>query len=238
MKYKIIHARGTPSCGKTTLGQLLHAYVERERHDMTVFRIIWPSPFPEKYNLLPYYRLLNDMLEIKDGRSWEYIQNVLLIVDEAQLSYTYNSFWNDLIKNMPDSRNHNLFILLLSSYGSPSAIAVHPQPGSSPVVLRSECRISIRPLLHTNPLIGIYFTRKEFDDVLRRYCQPFVISGQPFLLSEDAGNHVWKLTNGHPSAVRFLLEFLAHSSVNYSLRHVLPYLIQLRSYANSASKGR
>lgn len=81
-QHKIMHARGTPSCGKTTLGILLQAHVERERPDMTVYRITWPSPFPEKYSLLPYYRLLNDMLEIKNERSWEYMRNTLLIVDQ------------------------------------------------------------------------------------------------------------------------------------------------------------
>lgn len=161
------------------------------------------------------------------------MRNTLLIVDEAQLSYTYNTFWNDFIKNIP-SRDNNLFILLLSSYGSPSAA----QPGSSPVVLPPQCRIFIRPLLHTNPLIGLYSTRKEFDDVLRRYCQAFVSSGQLFFLSENASNYVWKFTNGHPSAVRFLLEYLAHSSVYCTPRHVLPNLTHLRNYAIPASKGR
>lgn len=120
-----------------------------------------PSPFPEKYSLLPYYRLLNDMLEIKNGHSWEYMRNTLLIVDEAQLSYTYNTFWNDLIKNIPDSLNNNLLILLLSSYGSPSAVAVPPQPGCSPVVLSTQRRISIRPLLHKNSLVGLYLLEKN-----------------------------------------------------------------------------
>lgn len=143
-QHKIMHARGTPSCGKTTLGILLQARVERGRPDTTVYRITC--------RLLPYYLLLNDMLEIMNERIWEYMRNTLLIVDEAQLSYTYNTFRNDLIKNMPDSLDNNLFILLLSSYSSPSAVAVPPQPGTSPVILSSQCRISIRPLLHTNPL--------------------------------------------------------------------------------------
>lgn len=159
-QHKIMHARGTLSRGNTTLGIVLQAHVERERPDMTVYRITWPSPFPEKYSLLPYYRLLNDMLEIKNEHIWEYMRNTLLIVDEVQSSYTYNTFWNDLIKNMPNSLDNNLFILLLSSYGSPSAVAVPPQLGTSPVVLSPQCRISIRPLLHTNPLVGLNFTRK------------------------------------------------------------------------------
>ena len=137
---------------------------------------------------VPYYRLLNDMLEIKNGRSWDYMRNTLLIIDEAQLSYTCNTLWNDFVKNMPDSQNSNLYILMLSSYGSPSAVAVPPQPGFSPVVSSPQCRISIRPLLHPNPLAGLYFTRKEFDDTIKRYCQTFVSSGQPFFLSEDASN--------------------------------------------------
>lgn len=213
IRCKIMHARGTPSCGKTTLGRLLQAYVKRERPDIRVYRFSWPSPFPDKYNVLQYYRLLDDILETKHEEAWDGMQNTLLIVDEAQLSYTYTSFWNDLIKNMPGSGKGSLMVLLLSSYGSPSAIAVPPAPGSSPVVLHLENRISIRPLAHTNPLIGLYFTRKEFDDVLRRFCQNFVSSGQPFLLSENASNYVWKFTNGHASAVRLLLEYLANSAV-------------------------
>lgn len=81
---------------------------------------------------------------------------------------------------MPDSLDNNLFILLLSSYGSPFSFALPPQTGSSLVVLSPQCRISIRPLLHMNPLIGPFFTRKEFDYTLRRYSQNFVSSDQPF----------------------------------------------------------
>lgn len=213
LQYETMHARGTPSCGKTTLGMLLQAHVERKRPDRTVYRITWPPPFPGKYSLLPYHRLLNDMLDINNWYSWEYIRSTLLIVGEAQLSYTYNTLWNDLIMNMPDSHNNNLFLLLLSSYGSPSAATIPTQPGCSPIVLSTQCRISIQQLLQTNPLVGLYFTRKEFDDMLRRYSQTFVSSGQPFYLSKDASNYVWQFINGHPSAVRFLLEYLAYSSV-------------------------
>lgn len=166
------------------------------------------------------------------------MQNTLLIVDKAQLSYTYTSFWNDLIKNMPGSGKGSLMVFLLSSYGSPSAIAVPPTPGSSPVVLHPENRIFIRPLPNTNLLIRLYFTRKEFDDVLRRFCQNFVSSGQPFLLLENDSNYVWKFTNGHPSAVRLLLEYLANSAAYCLSEFVLPDLIHLRHYANSAFKER
>lgn len=129
-------------------------------------------------------------------------------------------------------------ILLLSSYGSPSAITVPPTPGSFLVILYPENRIFIWPLPNTSPLIGLYFTRKEFDDIFRQFCQNFVNSGQPFLLSEDASNYIWKFTNGHPSAVRLLLEYLANSVVYYSSEFVLTNLIHLRHYANSVSKGR
>ena len=136
MHLKTLHARGTPSCGKNTLGILLQAHVERNRPDITVYRITRPSPFPEEYKLLPYYELLNDMLRIRTGRSWEYKNDTMLIFNETQLSFTYNNLWNNLIKNMPDSfESRNFFVLRVSSYGYPSAVAVTPAPGSSPVIL-------------------------------------------------------------------------------------------------------
>lgn len=45
IRCKIMHARGTPSCGKTTLGRLLQAYVKRERPDIRVYRFSWPSHY-------------------------------------------------------------------------------------------------------------------------------------------------------------------------------------------------
>lgn len=115
-----------------TLGILLQAHVERNRPDITVYRITRPSPFPAEYKLLPYYEFLNDMLRIRTGRSWEYKNDTMLIFNEAQLSFTYNTLWNDLIKNMPDSfDSRNFFVLRLSSYGYRKEEKAHRQRATS-----------------------------------------------------------------------------------------------------------
>lgn len=128
-------------------------------------------------------RLLNNILQISTRRSWEYIYNTLLIIDEPQLSFTYNTLWNDLIKSMPDPMDNRSFIIpLLSSYGSPSAGAVPPAPRYSLVILSPNRRISIRALLHPNHALRHHYARKEFDDAFSRYCQTVYCSHQSFLV--------------------------------------------------------
>lgn len=156
---------------------------------------------------------LNDILHLPSNFSWDFIKNTVLIIDEAQLSYTYHSLWNDLIMNLIDSTGSGLYLLLLSSYGSPSSIAVRPLPGSSPVILSPQRRISIRPLSNTNASVGLYFTFTEFEDAVRRFCDSFETTGQPLIISAGSKDAIWSCTNGHPSAVHCLLEFIAHSKV-------------------------
>ena len=209
----ILHARGTPACGKTTLGILLQDFIQRVNPETTIYRISWPSSIPEKYSVSTYHVLLNDILHLPSNFSWDFVKNTVLIIDEAQLSYTYYSLWNDLIKKLTDSTGSGLYLLLLSSYGSPSSIAVRPLPGSSPVILSSERRISIRPLSNTNASVGLYYTFPEFEDAVQRFCDSFETTGQPLIISDGSKDVIWSCTNGHPSAVRCLLEFIAHSKV-------------------------
>lgn len=68
---KIMLARGTLSYRKTTLGRLLQAYVKCEWPDIRVYRFSWPFLFPDKYNMLQYYRLLDNILETKHEEVWD-----------------------------------------------------------------------------------------------------------------------------------------------------------------------
>lgn len=219
--YGILHARGTPACGKTTLGILLQHFIEKEKPKTTVHRFTWPPTLPEKYSVLPYHVLLNDILQLPSEFKWEFAKDTVLIMDEAQLSYTH-SIWNDLIKNLPDFTGIGLY---LSSYGSPSPVAVHPLPGFSPVILSPERRISIRLLSNTNASVGLYFTFIEFEDAGRRFCDSFETTGQPLIVSDGSKDVLWSCTNGHPSAVRCLLKFIAHLKVCLFAYNELIHLI-------------
>ena len=48
------------------------------------------------------------------------MRNMLLIIDEAQLSYQYDTLWTDFIKPISSDGDEDRRVILFSSYGSPA----------------------------------------------------------------------------------------------------------------------
>jgi len=63
------------------------------------------------------------------------------------------------------------FVILFSSYGSPSESPVPSAGGSTPVELTAAQRVSIRPLPYNNSKVSLYFTRDEFNEVVAGFCE-------------------------------------------------------------------
>ncbi|EEH10578.1 conserved hypothetical protein [Histoplasma capsulatum G186AR] len=201
----VVHIRGTPASGKSNLARLLRRHVAKTS-EMPVISLSWPMDFPQN---LPtnamYYKLLNAItvrpLDLDDWLE----KRVLLIIDEAQGSYPYTSFWNDFIKFI--SPGLGPCVAMFSSYGSPSGRPLDEQT-PTPILLLPSQRIS---LLRTpiNPDVGLYFSLEEYHSVVRAVCKYYGQDGQQFLLCENLKNFIWEITCGHPSAVRSLLDGLA-----------------------------
>lgn len=78
------------------------------------------------------------------------------------------------------------FVILFSSYGSPSESPVPSAGGSTPVELTAAQRVSIRPLPYNNSKVSLYFTRDEFNEVVAGFCEYNTENdGNPFLLSPE-----------------------------------------------------
>src|SRR2546430_12597691 len=161
--YRVVHVRGTPSSGKTVLAELLQAHVETST-DVQVYFITWiPTDFSNKgYDASSDH---NELLDCATKRQmplgdWRNAINTLLLIDEAQLSYKYIHMWNDFIKYLCGA-GYGPLVVLISSYGSPSASPIHEAPDSlPPPFLSSDTqRLSIRPLSDNNPAISLHFTR-------------------------------------------------------------------------------
>ena len=216
----VIHARGTPTSGKSTMAALLDKYIQERHKNMEVYRFSWPPELPKSYEMLPYHSILNALLGLPDTGLdiWEYKKNALLIIDEAQQSYKCASLWNDFIKICAQSETPRWrpYIILFSSYGSPSAKPAQDNPlaTSAPTQLSTKQRVSIKPFPgKTNPNVSLYFTRAEFDDVVERHCKFRGQQGQKFLLSLEVLEYLWLFTSGHPGAVSALLTVLANAKV-------------------------
>ncbi|KAK2784931.1 hypothetical protein FQN53_008117 [Emmonsiellopsis sp. PD_33] len=204
----VIHVRGTPASGKSTLAFLLKLHVEEVAPNLHILAIAWPMEFPAGFfRQTPYHRLLNFLsnrdLELDDWKR----KRILIIIDEAQGSYAYTSLWNDFIKSL--TRLDGPLVALFSSYGSPTEAPLGDQT-PTPILFSDSQRISLRPT-PVNPEIGLFFSLEEFDDVVARVSQGYGQFGQAFILSDDLKKYIYDISSGHPAAVRSLLDGVAFS---------------------------
>jgi hypothetical protein len=141
------------------------------------------------------------------------MRNMLLIIDEAQVSYQYGNLWTDFIKPISSDGNEGRRVILFSSYGSPAEIPLmHGPIGSPPLHLSANQRVSLRPLSDNNKEVSLYFTRLEFDDVVTRVCKHSG-EGQPFRPPPELLDYIWEFCNGHPAGTRVILDALIHTEV-------------------------
>lgn len=159
---QVVHIRGTPATGKSTLARLLQQYVAMVVKEPEVYYVSWPENFD---HLAPYSLMLNKLSGRTSDRDWLDIEG-LLIVDEAQASYS-SSLWNDLIKFV--ELGFGLKIALFSSYGSASAL-VEDASTSTPLMFEADQRVSLKRSTN-QPNLSLLLSRDEFQDLVHRRCE-------------------------------------------------------------------
>ena len=197
----VVHVRGTPSSGKTTLaGLLYHHYVRLDQP--VVFITGWEHVIDPIENLVALCR----------NRGYEDINQANLlasefvfIIDEAQESYRDRDLWLGIIKTH-SGRMWGARICLFSSYGSPIHGNPRRSPNTTPVHLGQSQRVSIKPShIPDSPDFGLFFSRDEFKDVLDRICSHPTLS---FRMESTARAYLYSMTNGHPGAVSTLTSYI------------------------------
>ena len=132
--------------------------------------------------------------------------NIVLLLDEAQMSYGNNELWLVFIKTQI-GRKFGPRICYFASYGSSTGAASSPNAGSPLGFLGLEKRISITvSSIPDSPPISLFYNISELDDVVQRLCAD---ARNPLPLAEDARDYIFRLTNGHPGAVGAMIETLA-----------------------------
>jgi hypothetical protein len=212
-EHRVIHVRGTPASGKTTLTKLLKRFVEVNLQNMTVVSFSWPGKVPVDWVCKPYNWLLPKFSACRyQGDLIDY-GNVLLIVDEGQNSYGFASFWNELIKYQAQGVKEGPYIALFSSFGSPSAGTSQDEDDyTTPPHLKAEQRVSMRPLPDNNPAVSLYLTRSEFSEVVLR--AKTNDEGLHFSVSKEVEDFLFDVSAGHPGCTSALLAVLEYSEVN------------------------
>jgi hypothetical protein len=225
---KIIHVRGTPSSGKSTLARLLRDYYRR--HGSTVF-------------LLPQWEKLNDCLYGDDpwrnfarrlSHRYPTVQKAenffadgnVILIDEAQATYGDNGFWNELIKDISGGIQYNIRLCLFCSYGSPSqGLPFKENPyRTTPVDFAPNQRISLTPSGEPGtPPIGLFYNRDEFENVVTILCSSDPV--ERYSIDSDAEEYIFDFTSGHPGAVRSILHYLFNVRIACSHRDLGSFVI-------------
>jgi hypothetical protein len=193
---RVVLVRGTPTCGKSTLASLLCQYYKKNKIPAVLIDS-WPKEDSNK----SYYAVIAEQAK-DDGYSMPPKSdlpnaNMLVVLDEAQMSYYDSGLWLGLIKRHVGAR-HGLRICLFVSYGSTRGPEAGAFGAGSPLHnIPTQQQVSIvKSDLPDAPPIGIYYTRDEFDDAARRICKSLSLR-----LDDDAIDYVFSLSNGHPGAV-------------------------------------
>ncbi|KAJ5888352.1 hypothetical protein N7495_008393 [Penicillium taxi] len=145
--------------------------------------------YPYNYG---HYRILeaahkNGYTDITDASL--FMADIVIIIDEAQLTYADSGLWLGLIKGVGEGLwpTDRLILVVWNGFA-----ALRPAKSDNEF-----------PIFNP-PNIGLFYTRAEFDDAIT-LSYP---SHSNFVLDQSARDHIFKITNGHPGAVNSFSGFL------------------------------
>lgn len=199
---RVVHVTGGPVSGKTILATLLYDFFDRKNFP-AVFIRVWPRNSRA-------ITVLNQAAS-KEGYSPEEIVNGLVfIIDEGQSTYFDQEFWLDILKTQAHVGSGPRFCIF-SSYGHPATgFSCYPT-GSPPAIIPPTQRVSLyRSNIPGSPCISLCFSRGEFKGAIRRLN---ALTNKAVPLTKDAKEYILELTQGHPAAVRGIVDLLQFASV-------------------------
>lgn len=211
---RVVHVRGTPASGKSTLAHLLYLHYQKQNTASVIIRS-WPNGdgVYADDRLIRYAQSAGYSFITSTNL---YDADIVWIIDEAQMSYDDDALWLGFIKFQHGRSSWGPRICVFSSYGSPTGGPQDFSVGSPLAYLGVQQRISITPSrIQGSPSIALFYSHVEFDDVLHRICNDYK---SPLPLDPDAADYIFSLTSGHPGAVNGILSMLK----KVRLRHSCP----------------
>lgn len=207
MEYKVIHVRGTPTSGKTYLARLLFEHMKEQQQSLKPIFITWR----DNANAVEAscYTKIHTLSDGAVGADFFTRKDVVLIVDEAQLSYVQTDFWMECIKTQ-SLATEGPCIVLFSSYGSADSVALRIE-GSAPITLEPCQRVSLVWQYKQPHDVNLCFTLEEFQDVCARHTL-----GQ-FTIDDDVKDRIYDITSGHPGLTHGILSAMLDLKVRLLL---------------------
>ncbi|KAJ5279617.1 hypothetical protein N7478_004989 [Penicillium angulare] len=205
-KVGVVHVRGTPASGKTILAQFLKTHYV-SLNTTVLFFDNWRGRARYELKIMDAGYKQDQRFNVP---SFIEVGDYVLIIDDAETSFHDMEFWKGFVLKALQ-RQYKARICLFSCGGSPLSGTDQESFGhlqSGPFFPRH--RVSVLPsAAGDSPPFGLFFTRVEFDDVIRRYCTA-AIRNPKICLELSAENRIFEVTRGHPGAVNGILQLLHH----------------------------
>ncbi|KAL2820427.1 hypothetical protein BJX63DRAFT_313624 [Aspergillus granulosus] len=155
--------------------------------------------------------------ERKAGPADYIIPGTIILVGDAETSYSDQIFWNDIIEELIQGRfPADIKLCLFSSYGNPSTGV--ESDCYSPAMLGPHRRVALT-IQPKGPPLALFFNKAEAYKVMDKfitYDHPYIIA----TFDNDAKDYLFSLTNGHPCAITDLVCFIVikrYSSIKHGL---------------------
>lgn len=210
-EHAVIHVRGTPASGKSTMAKLLFRHYSRhystQRRPRIVFVANWEDWLENKMDMVGFLVRQCHQLGHKIQRA-EFLNeandNLIFILDEAQVTYSDSFFWCSVIKERLAVIKGPRFCLF-TSYGSPSTGSPYYPNTTTPPILKREQRISlIAPHDHIGHDLCLFYKQEEFKDAVKRWADT-----TDHTIDEDVASYIFEQTNGHPGVAGAMLRYVA-----------------------------
>jgi len=213
-EHAVIHVCGTPALGKSTMAKFLFRHYSRhyltQRQPKIVFVAGWKDWVENNMDTVGFLVRQCHQLGHKIQRA-EFLNEVnddlIFILDEAQVTYSDSYFWYSVIKERL-AATKGLRFCLFTLYGNPSTGSPDYPKTTTPPILKREQRISlIAPHDHVGHDLCLFYKQeefKEFKDAVRKWADT-----TDHTISEDVASYIFEQTNGHPRVAGAMLRYVA-----------------------------
>jgi hypothetical protein len=214
-RHTVIHVRGTPCSGKSTLARMLkRALCFAGKACGLMFS------YPSESACFSFESHFSDLAR-RNGHAIKpnevLYMPFIYILDEAQTSYWDQGMWLGFVKGIIDAYGSCPRIVFFTCYDIPTEVASRYNDGGTLAPISVQQRITLTVLRHPGaPKIGLYFSDKEMQDVVKRLCERV---NMPLRLTPSAIALVTELTSGHPGAVRSVIDTVEHVSTPLFCSH-------------------
>jgi hypothetical protein len=148
---------------------------------------------------------INDWKIELQRRGWVEENKSVIILDEAQVSYSDADLWKNFFKSIheyPFCR-----VIIFASYGNPTT---QIEIRGTPIIIPDKQRVTLRAIRHNDnlPAAGLLFTRTEFNDLVSvMYSPPEYVFDISFFDS------LFNLTEGHIGAITDFIRIILTDNV-------------------------